>query len=122
MVVKYIAVLTDNIEEEELFFMSVLKYKMVGKIELWAGVNCKLMKLNDNSFNIILIPELIELKGKSIVIISTDSCLRDYHLIKNTEVKFKSGPQYLANGLSVEFENKSGNRFILLEEREYEEI
>lgn len=42
--------------------------------------------------------------------------------MKRCGVKFHDEPQYRENGLLTEFEDYSSNYFILLEEREYDQL
>lgn len=122
MIIKYVAVQTHNMNEESNFLQDVLGYKVTREIELWEGVHCKLFSKNDHSFHLILIPGYVDFKGKSIIVLNTNNCLEDYHKMKSSGVKFQDEPHYLGSGLLAEFEDSSGNHFILLEEREYEEI
>lgn len=122
MIIKYVAVRTNNIEEESDFLEEVLGYKKIREIELWEGIHCKLFSKDDHSFHLILIPAFAEFKGKSIIVLNTENCLEDYQKMKSSGVKFYGEPHFLGSGLLAEFEDSSGNRFVLLEEREYEEI
>lgn len=122
MVVKYIAVISKNVEEEAAFFQSSLGYQLAGEIELWPQIICKILTINEGPSQVMLVPEPIANPFRNLIILSTDNCLKDYHHIKNSGVEFCTSPYYIANGMVAEFEDKSGNHFILLEEREYEEI
>jgi hypothetical protein len=59
---------------------------------------------------------------KTRIILNTDDCLKDYHNLKTLGVNFKEQPQYLAAGLYAEFNDDYGNEFILLEERNYNDL
>lgn len=122
MIVKYITVQTDNIEEETIFFSSVLGFKLIGEFELWPNILCNLLSQENNSVQIALVPSQANLEGKSLVILNTENCLQSFNHIRKTDVKLVSDPHYSPAGMIGEFEDASGNHFILLEERIYEEI
>ncbi|MXV17036.1 VOC family protein [Hufsiella ginkgonis] len=55
------------------------------------------------------------------LIINTDDCLKDYNELLQKGISPGQKPQYTAMGLAVTIEDASGNKYVLLEEREYEE-
>jgi len=59
---------------------------------------------------------------KTQIILNTDDCLKEYHNLKTAGIDFIDQPQYLAIGLAAEFNDDYGNQYILLEERNYNEI
>lgn len=121
MVVKYISVLSDNATEDTEFFTSALGFEMTGEIEIWPNVHCRLVGLKDSGVYFAIIPRHDDLKDKSVIILNTDNCLYTFHKLKLSGVKFTAAPYYLPAGLFAEFEDSAGTRFILLEERVYEE-
>lgn len=52
-------------------------------------------------------------------IIITDDCLRDYFLLKQRNLQLLGKPRYQDKGLAIDFNDPSGTRFVLLEERDY---
>lgn len=122
MIMKYITVLTDNVAEETIFFSSVLGFKLFGEFELWPNVICNLLGQDYNDVRIAVVPRQANLEGKSLIILTTENCLQSFNHVRKSGVKIVSDPHYLPAGLIGEFESRVGNRFILLEERVYEEI
>jgi hypothetical protein len=55
------------------------------------------------------------------IIINTDDCLRDYLQLGLVGIKFEKKPQYTAYGLEVDFTDDNGNKYRLLEQRNYSE-
>lgn len=58
--------------------------------------------------------------NRSRVVIGTEDCLRDFYRLRNDRVRFLNDPHYRADGLAVNFTDRSGNIYTLLEERVYE--
>jgi len=56
------------------------------------------------------------------VVFETDNCLRDYHQLNNAGITIEKIPRYTSRGLEVMISDDNGNRFLLLEKREYSEI
>ena len=56
---------------------------------------------------------------KNCMILSTDDCLKDYHQLMAEGLVFTKEPHYLPIGLVAEFTDKFANRFMLIEERNY---
>ena len=56
------------------------------------------------------------------IILSTDDCLKDYYMLKQQDLPQLSEPVYTDKGLFIEFCDPSGNRFILMENRDYTAI
>jgi hypothetical protein len=55
------------------------------------------------------------------VLIYTNDCLSNYFELKTSGIHFISGTQYTPQGLMVEFTDKWGNYYKILEERFYED-
>ncbi|CAN5331745.1 hypothetical protein BH09BAC6_BH09BAC6_36140 [soil metagenome] len=53
------------------------------------------------------------------IVINTDDCLRDYHHLRVAGINFEGMPRYTPNGLEVVISDKNGNRYTLLEKRDY---
>ncbi len=53
------------------------------------------------------------------IVLNTDDCLRDYYRLKKEGVIFLTRPEYLSVGLTVQFNDPSGNVFALFEQRDY---
>lgn len=53
------------------------------------------------------------------LVIETDDCLREYHIMKEKGVRFLGEPQEMPWGTEVVFEDLYGNRFDLLQVKSY---
>jgi len=60
-------------------------------------------------------------EGVKPIVINTDDCLRDYHHLNASGIKFSRAPRYTPNGLEVVFVDAYGNKYTLLEKRDYSE-
>ena len=66
-------------------------------------------------------PGLIDDPDETIAV-GTDDCLRDYHLLNTAGIRFERKPQYTRNGLEALIADEHGNRYKLIERRDYSEI
>ncbi|MEO6850787.1 MAG: hypothetical protein ABI203_03510 [Mucilaginibacter sp.] len=55
------------------------------------------------------------------VVVNTDDCLRDYHQLSIAGIKFEKTPGYTMYGLETKFTDEYGNKYKLLEKRDYSE-
>lgn len=55
------------------------------------------------------------------IIVYTDDCLRDYCQLNLAGFKFEKKPQYTSDGLEVKIIDNNGNKYKLLEKRDYTE-
>ncbi|RZK76544.1 MAG: hypothetical protein EOO85_11090 [Pedobacter sp.] len=105
------------VKSEEIsvnFFIDQLGFKMYQKIE----INGKVCPLLQNANKDLM--AFIENTGRDeINIMNTDDCLRDYYFFKQKNVEILGKPQYHHDGLTIDFNDPSGSRFVLLEERDY---
>lgn len=56
------------------------------------------------------------------IVLTTDDCIRDYLRLKQQGILQLKAPVYIDSGLFLEFEDPSGNRFVLIEKRDYKEL
>ncbi|EDM36602.1 hypothetical protein PBAL39_25080 [Pedobacter sp. BAL39] len=56
------------------------------------------------------------------IILSTDDCIRDYYRLKQQGMLDLKEPAYFDSGVFLEFKDPSGNRFVLIEKRDYKEL
>lgn len=117
--IKYIPIFVNDIEQGLQFFKQKLGFEIMEKIEL---NNADYFPIRINGMYLGLTLDKENTGFKTRVILNTDDCLKDYHNMKTAGVDFKTQPQYLAIGLAAEFSDTYGNHYILLEERNYNEI
>jgi predicted enzyme related to lactoylglutathione lyase len=107
MKLKYLPVYTADFEGQIDFYTQKLGFRITGKMTFYEGRESTVIQ-SDNS-------------DKSNIIINTADCLNDYHLLRTAGVFFCKSPAYLPAGLAAEFLDPAGNKFMLLEERNYNE-
>ena len=121
MRVKYIPVFTEDVDEQIDFLTRKLGFKVSEKKLMYENIECSAIEAGCPDTYFVLIQKNQEPASTSCIIINTEDCLNDYHLLKNSGVAFLSEPQYLPAGLAANFSDSCGNNFLLLEERNYNE-
>ncbi len=121
MIVKYIPVFTDNVEDQSALFTITLGFRSEGEIEFWPGVKCKLFCIENTNLYFVVVPRRKANGAKGVIVLNTEDCLLAFNQLKNNGVKVVSRPYYLPAGLVAVLEDKTGNQLILLEERIYKE-
>jgi len=58
-------------------------------------------------------------KAEEAIIINTDNCLRDFHQLKNAGIQIVHAPKYTTDGLEAVFADNYGNKYMLVEKRDY---
>ena len=119
MRVKYIPVYAGNFEEQLKFYTDKLGFKIIDNIPFYEGAECTLLETGNYDVLLAISKNNLYTEFKSCIILNTDDCLNDHHSLKAAGVDFCAGPQYLPIGLVAEFKDPSGNKFLLLEERDY---
>lgn len=66
-------------------------------------------------------PDIQAISINKPMVINTDDCLRDYHKLRMAGINFEGMPRYTPNGLEVVVADKNGNRYTLLEKRNYDD-
>ncbi len=122
MKIKYIPVFTDDIEKQVNFFTESLGFEVCGKKSFLPDQESVLIKTNSPDVFITIIKDTIREYGRGHIILNSYDCLSDYHALKMAGVIFYKEPQYLPMGLGVEFEDPSGNHYLLIEERIYNNL
>jgi len=119
MKIKYIPVFTDDIEKQAAFFTENLGFEVCGKKDLLPDQEGILIKTNSPDLFIIVMTAPDRAYARSQIIINSFDCLSDYHNLKMAGVVFFNEPHYLPWGLGAEFSDPSGNQYLLIEERSY---
>ena len=119
MKIKYIPVFTKDIDKQVSFFTEDLGFAVCGKKNFFPDQESILLRTDNPDIFIVVVEDIKEEYGKSLIILSSHDCLNDYHTLKLAGVVFYNKPQYLPVGLGAEFCDPSGNHYLLLEERSY---
>jgi predicted enzyme related to lactoylglutathione lyase len=119
MRVKYIPVFVTDIEEGINFFKEKLGCNLLDKMVL-NSTEYQLIETNGLCLALTVDEQGTGLKTR--VIINSDDCLKDYHNLKIAGVCFNNSPQYLPVGLAANFNDDYGNEYVLLEERNYNDL
>lgn len=118
MKLKYIPVFAEDPDAQISFYTQKLGFNPISNMSFAEGEEYAVLQADNLDVALVVGGSAF----KSCVILNTDDCLKDYHLYKTAGVFFSTVPRYLPTGLAAEFLDPSGNRFILLEERNYTEI
>ena len=119
MKIKYLPVFTNDIEKQIAFFTENLGFEVYGKKCLLPDQESVLIRTNSPDLFIIILMDADKHFGRGLVIINTHDCLNDYYNLKMAGVVFDNEPHYLPMGLGAEFSDPSGNQYLLIEERSY---
>jgi hypothetical protein len=109
-------------EEGITFFHKKLGFDMAEKIALHNQTEYFPVRVNNTALYLGLVIDTHQSGFKSRLILNTDDCLKDYHQLKTAGVNFNTPPEYMPIGLAAEFNDDYGNQYILLEERDYNEL
>lgn len=105
-----------NCEETSLkFFTNIPGFRLQEKIDI-EGKQCPILQLHNGDFLMLVEKDVI---GPDTIVLKTDDCLRDYHLLRQNSVATLGRPRYVDNGLELSFTDPTGNQFVILEERDY---
>jgi catechol 2,3-dioxygenase-like lactoylglutathione lyase family enzyme len=119
MRIKYISVFVNDMETGVDFFKNKLGFEVVNNGTI-NETDYTVIKVDD-LFISLTVPE--QGSGfKTRLILNTDDCLKDYHNLKAAGIVFKNEPQYLTVGLAAEFTDDYDNQYILLEQRNYNDV
>lgn len=119
MKIKYIPVFTNDIEKQVAFFTENLRFEVCGKKNFLPDREGILIKTNNPDLFIVVLTHADKEYSRSQIIINSHDCLNDYHNLKMAGVVFFNEPHYLPMGLGAEFFDPSGNQYLLIEERSY---
>jgi predicted enzyme related to lactoylglutathione lyase len=119
MRLKYVPVYAGNFEEQLRFYTDKLGFKIIDNIPFYEDAECTLLETGNYDVLLAISKRNLHTSFKTCIILNTDDCLNDHHMLKASGVDFCTEPQYQPIGLVAEFADPSGNRFLLLEERNY---
>lgn len=122
MKLKYVPVYAGNFKQQLKFYTEKLGFKIIDNILFYEDAECTLLETGD--YNVVLAISKYNLPNefKSCVILHTDDCLNEHYTLKVAGVEFDTEPEYQPIGLVAEFSDPCGNKFLLLEERNYNEL
>jgi hypothetical protein len=126
--IKYIPIYSKNIEAEVQFFIQYFNLTYAGKMQLTVDVEGILLKLDANKeLYFLIIPSGItadDLNHSEAfkIIIHTNDCLKEYLFMKERGIEFDERPQHRSLGLAACFKLADGSQYMLLEERNYNEL
>jgi predicted enzyme related to lactoylglutathione lyase len=122
MKLKYIPVYAGNFEEQLKFYTDKLGFRICENVAFQEGGECTLVETGNYDVLLAISKNNLHAESQSCIILNTDDCLNDHHQLKNAGVDFCTEPHYLPVGLVAEFKDPGGNKFLLLEERDYNEL
>jgi hypothetical protein len=119
MRIKYIPFFTEHMEEQVRLFTEELNFNVVGKRNMYENTESKLLHSGSGDTLIALTNHKAYRGHKNCMILNTDDCLKDYHQLKAGGLLCTKESHYLPIGLVAEFIDLQNNRYVLLEERNY---
>lgn len=122
MKIKYIPIFTENIESQVRFFADNFGFEVCDKKNILALQECVVMQTTSPDIFILITKDHGFGNKKYSIVLNTDDCLNDYHNLKLAGIQFNNEPQYTPTGLRAEFVDPSGNRCLLIEERNYNNL
>lgn len=122
MKIKYIPIFTNDIEKQAAFFIENLGFEIYSKKNILSVQDCLIIKTHKPDVFFAIIKDNGNDYRRCRIVVNTDDCLNDYHIMKMAGVTFYNEPEYLPMGLGAEFMDPSGNRCLLIEERSYNNL
>lgn len=122
MKIKHVMVFVKDMEEAIGFFTQKLGFSAADNVAFGTQNNQVPIRINNTDQYLNLVVDTEKAGFKTRIILNTEDCLKDYHHLKTKGIDFKDQPQYLSAGLYAEFNDNYGNEFVLLEERNYNEL
>lgn len=122
MKVKYIPVYTGDFDEQLKFYTQKLGFKIADSVQFYEDAECTLLDTGNFDVLLAISKHNLHTHFKSCIILHTDDCVNDHHMLKAAGVDFDTAPEYQPIGLVAGFSDPCGNRFLLLEERNYNEL
>lgn len=105
------------------FYTEKLNFQLSSNVTFSDGEKWWLLKIAGvDCGRLILIQKKQQKSCKSLTIINITDCVYEYCRLKKTNVQGLSEPVYSSIGLTIDFFDPDGNRIILLEERNYDEL
>jgi predicted enzyme related to lactoylglutathione lyase len=122
MKIKYIPIFTEDVESQVRFFTDALGFQVCDKKNILASCECIIMQTTNPDIFILIAKDYGRDNRRCSIVVNTDDCLNDYHLLKLAGIQFYKEPQYTSTGLRAEFVDPSGNHCLLIEERNYDNL
>ncbi|WP_448702647.1 VOC family protein [Mucilaginibacter sp. AW1-3] len=122
MKIKHVTIFVKDMGEAVDFFTKKLGFTPAGNDTSDQQGDEVPIRISDTDQYFNLVADKSKTGFKTRVILNTEDCLKDYHHLKTQGIDFKNQPQYLDTGLCAEFNDNYGNEYILLEERNYDEL
>lgn len=117
----YIPVIVNRLDRALRFFIGKLNFVGSDEVEVVPGLKGRIVSHQNSAVSLVLVesPSADHIYSRNKIIFKTDDCIRDYCNFKKSGVRFKSEPQYNAQGLMANFSDPFGNLYALLEVRKY---
>jgi len=126
--IKYIPIYSKDVATEVQFFIQYFNLTYAGKVQLTEKAEGVLLKLDANKELYLLImpsgflADNLNHHDDFKIIIHTNDCLKEYLLMKDSGIEFDERPQHQPLGLTARFKLSDGSQYMLLEERNYNEL
>ncbi|RYU91389.1 hypothetical protein EWM62_05460 [Mucilaginibacter terrigena] len=121
MEIKYITLFAADISEETAFCRDKLGCLVKKETSFFDGQPCTILNGQQFNINLVLMKSKDGVKQAGTVILNSKDFLKDHYELRQKGIQFQSGPEYTAGGLAAAFTDPAANRWLLVEEREYNE-
>lgn len=101
-------------EDTGNYFVKVLGFSL----EPGSGERQDIKKYLSGHTELAISTQKMEAFGEDKVVLSGD-CISDYHLLRKLGVQFLGQLNYCKEGIAINFVDSKGNRYVLLEMRDY---
>ena len=119
MEIKYVTLYVNSISSEVDFCTDKLGFKVLKHTKVLDEKECVILIRGEEAVGVMLIESDQKEDLHATITINTNDFLRDHFELKSHGVSFLSEPEYTPAGIAAAFEDPSGNRWVLIEEREY---
>ncbi|GAA4338145.1 hypothetical protein GCM10023149_47970 [Mucilaginibacter gynuensis] len=119
MKLRYIPVHAGKFEEQISFYTEKLGFKIVDDKPLYEDGSCVILEAENHDVLLAVSKQNPDNSFENCIVLNTDDCLNDHHQLKTAGIEFSREPEYLPIGLVAEFLDPCGNKFLLVEERDY---
>jgi catechol 2,3-dioxygenase-like lactoylglutathione lyase family enzyme len=119
MEIKYVTLYTCNINIEIDFCTDKLGFRVLKRTTVLHEKECVILIRAKEALGIMLIESDENSDLGATVTLNTNDFLRDHFELKSHGISFLSEPEYTPAGIAAAFEDPSGNRWVLIEERDY---
>lgn len=119
MEIKYVTLYACSINSEVDFCTGKLGFRVLKRTKILNQKECVILIKENESLGIMLVESDKKNNPSTTIVLNTTDFLKDHFELKHNGITFLSEPEYTPAGLAAAFNDPSGNRWVLIEERDY---